>query len=101
VPTASYHCRIVPNTAARVKRQLRTLIAEETETLIKDFSQLTYVRPVDRGFIVDAPTQSALWQHAFSPINVTPEDTTLLLTSPPFAMRTVEVRWARHVINAT
>lgn len=86
---------MVPNTAARIKRQLRTLLGEETETLVKDFSQLTYVRPVDRGYIVDAPTQSALWQHAFPSLEaLAPEETTLLLTSPPFAMRTVEVRRA-------
>ena len=73
---------------------MRTLIAEETETMIKDFSQLTYVRPVDRGFVVDPPTQSAIWKHAF-PLDVSPDDTTLLLTSPPFAMRTVEVCLSR------
>jgi actin-related protein 6 len=68
---------------------------------VADFSQLVYVRPIDRGYVVDAPTQAAVWQHAFQQLPcITAEDTHLLLTSPPFVMRTLEAAMGELVFES-
>jgi actin-related protein 6 len=76
--------------------------ARRFQILLTDFSQLVYYRPIDRGYIVDAPTQSAVWQHAFAPLGsgFSPSETQLLLTAPPFVMRTVEAAMGELVFES-
>lgn len=77
---------MVPNATARIKRQLRLLVADETDTKIKDHSQLQYFRPVERGCVTDTAVQNVVWDRVFGQalLNVKTEDCTLLLTVPPF-----------------
>lgn len=54
----------MPNCTARLRRQLRVLVGDETLTRVKDPSQLFYVRPVDGGVVTDAACQELIWSRA-------------------------------------
>ena len=57
---------VMPNTIARLRRQARIFIGDETEGIVKDPSQLRYCRPLERGFMVDADVQALLWDRMLS-----------------------------------
>jgi actin-like ATPase involved in cell morphogenesis len=50
----------MPNTVGKLRRQGRVLVGDETESLVKDPSQLLFVRPVERGVVVDPHVQAML-----------------------------------------
>ena len=54
----------MPNCTARLRRQLRVLVGDETERAVKDASQLQYIRPVDRGVVTDTACQELIWSRA-------------------------------------
>lgn len=57
-------CSTLPNTVARLRRQPRVYVADETESVVKDASQLVFTRPVERGFVVDTHVQAIIWERA-------------------------------------
>ncbi|CAM9895509.1 unnamed protein product, partial [Phaeothamnion confervicola] len=76
----------VPNTCARLKNQLHTLVADETVGSVKDSSQLIFQRPFDRGYVVNWVSQMEVWRRLFGRqhLNVAPADHSLLMTEAPF-----------------
>ena len=88
---------VVPNCTARIRRQLRLLVADETETSkVKDYSQLQYIRPIDRGHVTDTFIEGLIWERLFGPhlLNVDTTERSLLLTAPLFTPQAVQVRGA-------
>jgi hypothetical protein len=85
-------CRRIPNCAARIKKQLKILVGDETETQVKgkrcqraafpqeafvevvrvwpDCSQLHYLRPIDRGYVVNWPLEGEIWKRLFGKVIV-------------------------------
>ncbi|KAL1610460.1 Actin-related protein 6 [Paraconiothyrium brasiliense] len=57
-------CSVIPNCIARSARDKRTYIASELAEC-KDFGELAFRRPVERGFIVNWEAQKAIWEHEF------------------------------------
>lgn len=61
----SYHdCRVAPNCIARSTRDKRTYISSELDDC-KDFGELAFRRPVEKGFIVSWEAEKAIWEHEF------------------------------------
>lgn len=111
---------IVPNACARIKRQLRLLVADEVESKIKDhrydlafslyiwetphflthhyfpdiYSQLHWIRPIDRGYVTDPAVQEIVWNRILGPnhMNVVPSESSLLLSMQPYTLEKLASR---------
>lgn len=57
-------CRLSPNCIARSHRDKRTYISSELDSC-KDFGELAFRRPVEKGFIVNWESEKAIWEHEF------------------------------------
>ncbi|PSN67393.1 Actin/actin-like protein [Corynespora cassiicola Philippines] len=81
-------CSVIPNCIARSNRDRRTYISSELSDC-KDFGELAFRRPVEKGFIVNWEAQKAIWEHEFleatagEGLRCDPKDTNLLLTEKP------------------
>lgn len=58
------NCSLIPNCIARSSRDKRTYVASELAEC-KDFGELAFRRPVEKGFIVNWEAQKAIWEHEF------------------------------------
>jgi actin-related protein 6 len=58
------NCSVIPNCIARSTRDHRTYVASELDEC-KDFGELAFRRPVEKGFIVNWEAQKAIWEHEF------------------------------------
>jgi actin-related protein 6 len=62
---ASYdNCSVIPNCIARSTRDKCTYVASELAHC-KDFGELAFRRPVEKGFIVNWEAEKAIWEHEF------------------------------------
>ena len=57
-------CRVIPNSIARSSRERRVYVASELQKC-RDFGELTFRRPVEKGFIVHWEVEEAIWEHEF------------------------------------
>lgn len=57
-------CHISPNCVARSSRDKRTYISSELDDC-RDFGELAFRRPVEKGFIVSWEAEKAIWEHEF------------------------------------
>jgi hypothetical protein len=57
-------CRVIPNCIARSTRDKRTYVGAELDSC-KDFGELAFRRPVEKGFIVNWEAEKAIWEHEF------------------------------------
>lgn len=57
-------CTVIPNCIARSTRDKRSYVGSELEEC-KDFGELAFRRPVEKGFIVNWEAQKAVWEHEF------------------------------------
>lgn len=57
-------CRVIPNCIARSTRDKRTYVGAELDGC-KDFGELAFRRPVEKGFIVNWEAEKAIWEHEF------------------------------------
>jgi actin-related protein 6 len=57
-------CRVIPNCIARSHRDKCTYTASELDGC-KDFGELAFRRPVEKGFIVNWEAEKAIWEHEF------------------------------------
>ena len=58
------NCSVIPNCIARSTRDKRTYVASELAEC-KDFGELAFRRPVEKGFIVNWEAEKAIWEHEF------------------------------------
>ncbi|KAH9872045.1 hypothetical protein J1614_006305 [Plenodomus biglobosus] len=81
-------CAVTPNCIARSTRDKCTYIASELDSC-KDFGELAFRRPVEKGFIVNWEAEKAIWEHEFmgadarEGLRCDPKETNLLLTEKP------------------
>jgi actin-related protein 6 len=69
VPSASVDltyddCSVIPNCIARSTRDKCTYVGSDLDAC-KDFGELAFRRPVEKGFIVNWEAQKAIWEHDF------------------------------------
>lgn len=65
IPAPSYNdCSLIPNCIARSTRDKCTYTASELNSC-KDFGELAFRRPVEKGFIVNWEAEKAIWEHEF------------------------------------
>jgi actin-related protein len=69
VPSASENlsyddCRVIPNCIARSTRDKCSYVGSELDAC-KDFGELAFRRPVEKGFIVNWEAEKAIWEHEF------------------------------------
>ena len=57
-------CSVIPNCIARSDRDRITYTASELDNC-KDFGELKFRRPVEKGFIVNWEAEKAIWEHEF------------------------------------
>ncbi|KAF3036170.1 Actin- protein 6 [Didymella heteroderae] len=85
--TPSYDdCSVIPNCIARSHRDKCTYTASELDDC-KDFGELAFRRPVEKGFIVNWEAEKAIWEHEFmgakEALRCEPRETNLLLMEKP------------------
>ncbi|OJD32443.1 actin family protein [Diplodia corticola] len=78
-------CRISPNCIARA-RDRRIWVGSQLDQC-KDFGEMAFRRPVEKGFVVNWEGEKAIWDHEFlgndAPLKCDPHDTALVLTEAP------------------
>lgn len=55
---------MIPNCIARSTRDKRSYVGSELVDC-KDFGELAFRRPVEKGFIVNWEAERAIWEHEF------------------------------------
>ncbi|KAL8685910.1 MAG: hypothetical protein Q9224_005621 [Gallowayella concinna] len=78
-------CHIIPNCLAR-ERDKKVWVGGEIET-IRDFGEVAFRRPVEKGYLVNWEAEKAIWDSTFlvqkSKLHCDPHDTNLILTEAP------------------
>lgn len=77
--------RAIPNCIAR-DRTRKVYVASELDKC-RDFGEIQFRRPVEKGFVVNWEAQKEIWDHEFfdtkAPLLCDPKETRLLLGEPP------------------
>ena len=77
--------KVIPNCMAR-DRERKVYIGSELEKC-KDFGEIVFRRPVEKGYLVNWEAQKEIWEHEFfddkAPLRCDPGETGLLLTEAP------------------
>ncbi|KAL8658453.1 MAG: hypothetical protein Q9226_000985 [Calogaya cf. arnoldii] len=78
-------CHAIPNCLAR-ERDRKVWVGSEIET-IRDFGEVAFWRPVEKGYVVNWEAEKAIWDSTFltpkSKLHCDPHDTNLILTEAP------------------
>jgi actin-related protein 6 len=76
---------VVPNCVAR-DRTKKTYVGSDLSKC-KDFGEISFRRPVDKGYIVNWEAQKEVWDHEFfsndAPLKCDPAESRLILTEQP------------------
>ncbi|KAF2115664.1 actin family [Lophiotrema nucula] len=92
-PPTYADCTVIPNCIARSTRDKRTYIASQLSSC-KDFGELAFRRPVERGFIVNWEAEKAIWEHEFlqegEGLRCDPKETNLVLGEKPNCPRELQ-----------
>lgn len=84
--------RIIPNCIAR-DRSRKVYVASDLEKC-RDFGEIQFRRPVEKGFIVNWEAQKEVWDHEFfddnAPVKCDPAATRLILGEPPNGLPMLE-----------
>lgn len=92
-------CSIIPNALAKTRAN-RVFVGNHLSTHISDWNEVSFRRPVEKGYIVNWEAQKEIWEHSFfdektsrynKDLRITdPEETTLLLTEAPNALPSLQ-----------
>jgi actin-related protein 6 len=84
----SESCHIIPNCMAR-DRERKVYVGSELEKC-KDFGDIAFRRPVEKGYIVNWEAEKEIWEHEFfdkkAKLYCDPAETGLILTEAPNAL---------------
>jgi len=87
-PTSTSECKIIPNCMAR-DRSKNVYVGSQLSKC-KDFGEITFRRPVEKGYLVNWEAEKEIWEHEFfedkSPLRCDPKETGLILTEAPNAL---------------
>ncbi len=93
--------RIIPNCIAR-DRDRRTYVGSELARC-RDFGEIVYRRPVEKGFIVNWEAQKEIWEREFfddkAPQRCDPSETRLLLAEHPNSLPVLQTNCDQMVFE--
>ncbi len=93
--------RIVPNCLGR-DRQRKTYVASDLEKC-KDFGEMAFRRPVEKGYIVNWEAQKEIWEHEFfdakAPQKCDPSETRLVLAEQPNSLPVLQANCDQMVFE--
>lgn len=79
---------IIPNCMAR-DREKKVYVGSQLSKC-RDFGEIVFRRPVDKGYLVNWEAQKEIWEHEFfedkAPLHCDPRETGLILTEAPNAL---------------
>lgn len=79
---------VIPNCMAR-DREKKVYIGSQLDNC-KDFGEIVFRRPVEKGYLVNWEAEKEIWEHEFfedkAPLKCDPKDTGLILTEAPNAL---------------
>ncbi|PYI12078.1 actin family protein [Aspergillus sclerotiicarbonarius CBS 121057] len=87
-------CSDMPNAIVKTRGN-KIYVGSQLNTHVTDWNEMTFRRPVEKGYIVNWEAQKEIWEHSFfdektvrsKDLRITdPEETTLLLTEAPNAL---------------
>ncbi|PKY05894.1 actin family protein [Aspergillus campestris IBT 28561] len=86
-------CATIPNALTKTRNN-RVYIGSQLHTHVKDWNELMFRRPVEKGYIVNWEAEKEIWEHSFFDEKTarkdlriaSPEETTLVLTEAPNAL---------------
>lgn len=78
-------CRLIANCVGR-SRDRAVLVGSQLEQC-RDFGEMVFRRPVEKGFVVNWEAERAVWQHSFvgaaAVLPLEPRESNLVLTEAP------------------
>jgi len=93
--------RIIPNCLAR-DRHRKTYVGSELDKC-KDFSEIQFRRPVEKGFIVNWEAQKEIWDREFfdnnAPQKCDPSETRLVLAEQPNSLPALQTHCDQMVFE--
>lgn len=93
--------RLIPNCIAR-DRQRTTYVASELDRC-KDYADIAFRRPVEKGYIVNWEAQREIWDREFfddkAPQRCDPAETRLVLTEQPNALPALQTNCDQMVFE--
>ncbi|KAM3077748.1 Actin-related protein 6 [Clarireedia jacksonii] len=93
--------RIIPNCMAR-DRDKKVYIGSQLENC-KDFGEIVFRRPVEKGYLVNWEAEKEIWEHEFfdkkAPLHCDPRDTGLILTEAPNALPALQTNCDQMVFE--
>lgn len=93
--------RIIPNCLAR-DRHRKTYVGSELEKC-RDFGEIAFRRPVEKGFVVSWEAQKEIWDREFfddkAPQQCDPSETRLVLTEQPNALPALQTHCDQMVFE--
>ncbi|KAH8598895.1 actin family [Bisporella sp. PMI_857] len=100
-PSATSEPKIIPNCIAR-DRDRKIYTGSDLEKC-KDFGEINFRRPVEKGYIVNWEAQKEIWEHEFfedkSPLKCDPAETSLILTEAPNALPQLQMHCDQMVFE--
>lgn len=88
IEVKSEDCHVIPNCMAR-DRNRKIYIGSELSKC-KDFGEIQFRRPVEKGYTVNWEAEKEIWEHEFfdkkAALFCDPEETGLILTEAPNAL---------------
>lgn len=94
--------RVIPNCIAR-DRGRKTYVASDLATKCSDFGEITFRRPVEKGYVVNWEAQKEVWDHEFlargAPLRCDPAETRLVLTEQPNALPALQANCDQMVFE--
>lgn len=93
--------RVIPNCIAR-DRTRKTYVASDLAKC-KDFGEINFRRPVEKGYVVNWEAQKEIWDHEFfakdAPQQCDPAETRLVLTEQPNALPALQTNCDQMVFE--
>jgi actin-related protein 6 len=91
--TATAAPNIIPNCMAR-DREKKVYIGSQLDNC-KDFGEILFRRPVEKGYLVNWEAEKEIWEHEFfddkAPLYCDPKETGLILTEAPNTMPVLQM----------
>ncbi|KAI4159895.1 MAG: hypothetical protein LQ342_006223 [Letrouitia transgressa] len=92
-PSKFEDCQIIPNCLAR-GRDKKVYVGSELDSC-RDFGEMAFRRPVEKGYIVNWEAEKAVWDHSFfaakSTLPCNPHESNLVLAEAPNTPVTLQI----------
>lgn len=101
IPAENPDIRIIPNCVTR-DRNRKVYVGSELSKC-KDFGEMQFRRPVEKGYLVNWEAEREIWEHEFfekkAQLACDPAETGLILTEAPNALPTLQTHCDQMVFE--